>query len=59
MKLLQEMKMVVEGVYTTKSVYHLAKRTCRYAITCALYRVLFEDVPVNESVKELMGRDKS
>ena len=28
---LQEMKMVVEGVYTTKSVYHLAKRTCRYA----------------------------
>ena len=23
---LQEMKMVVEGVYTTKSVYHLAKK---------------------------------
>lgn len=27
-------------------------------ITSALYRVLFEDVPVNESVKELMGRGK-
>lgn len=56
---LQEMKMVVEGVYTTKSVYHLAKKEhVDMPITSALYRVLFEDVPVNESVKELMGRGK-
>ncbi len=28
---LSEMNMVVEGIYTTKSVYHLAKEKCGYA----------------------------
>ena len=57
---LDEMNMVVEGVYTTKSVHHLAKKhNVEMPITEALYRVLFENTPVSESVKDLMGRGKS
>lgn len=56
---LNEMNMVVEGIYTTKSVYHLAKaQNVDMPITNALYKVLFEDKPVKDSVKDLMGRDK-
>ncbi len=56
---LNEMNMVVEGVYTTKSVYHLAKaQDVEMPITEALYSVLFENRPVTESVKDLMGRGK-
>ncbi|MEB6241816.1 NAD(P)H-dependent glycerol-3-phosphate dehydrogenase [Staphylococcus gallinarum] len=56
---LDEMNMVVEGVYTTKSVHHLAKKhNVEMPITEALYRVLFENTPVSESVKDLMGRGK-
>ena len=56
---LNEMNMVVEGIYTTNSVYHLAKQqNVDMPITNALYKVLFEDNPVEDSVKDLMGRDK-
>lgn len=56
---LDEMNMVVEGIYTTKSVYHLAKEVdVDMPITAALYSVLFENIPVDESVKDLMGRGK-
>ncbi|MBO1197878.1 NAD(P)H-dependent glycerol-3-phosphate dehydrogenase [Staphylococcus simiae] len=56
---LAEMNMVVEGVYTTNSVYHLAKEQhVDMPITNALYRVLFENISVKECVKELMERDK-
>ncbi|RIP34294.1 NAD(P)H-dependent glycerol-3-phosphate dehydrogenase [Staphylococcus gallinarum] len=56
---LAEMNMVVEGVYTTKSVHHLAKKhEVEMPITEALYSVLFENTPVTESVKDLMGRGK-
>lgn len=56
---LNEMNMVVEGIYTTNSVYHLAKaQNVDMPITNALYKVLFEDKPVKDSVKDLMGRDK-
>lgn len=56
---LNEMNMVVEGVYTTKSVYHLAKEQgVEMPIAEALYSVLFENRPVTESVKDLMGRGK-
>ncbi|KGJ28598.1 NAD(P)H-dependent glycerol-3-phosphate dehydrogenase [Staphylococcus haemolyticus] len=56
---LNEMNMVVEGIYTTNSVYHLAKQqNVDLPITNALYKVLFEDNPVKDSVKDLMGRDK-
>lgn len=58
-KALDEMNMVVEGIYTTKSVYHLAKEVdVDMPITAALYSVLFENIPVDESVKDLMGRGK-
>lgn len=56
---LNEMNMVVEGIYTTNSVYHLAKaQNVDMPITNALYKILFEDKPVKDSVKDLMGRDK-
>ncbi|WP_248498520.1 NAD(P)H-dependent glycerol-3-phosphate dehydrogenase [Staphylococcus haemolyticus] len=56
---LNEMNMVVEGIYTTNSVYYLAKQqNVDMPITNALYKVLFEDNPVKDSVKHLMGRDK-
>lgn len=56
---LNEMNMVVEGIYTTKSVYHLAKNyDVDMPITSTLYGVLFENKPVDESVKYLMGREK-
>ncbi|WP_180553029.1 NAD(P)H-dependent glycerol-3-phosphate dehydrogenase [Staphylococcus haemolyticus] len=56
---LNEMNMVVEGIYTTNSVCHLAKQqNVDMPITNALYNVLFEDNPVKDSVKDLMGRDK-
>lgn len=56
---LNEMNMVVEGIYTTNSVYPLAKQqNVDMPITNALYKVLFEDNPVKDSVKDLMGRDK-
>ena len=48
---LNEMNMVVEGIYTTNSVYHLAKaQNVDMPITNALYKVLFEDKPVKDSV---------
>ena len=56
---LSEMNMVVEGIYTTKSVYYLAKeKNVDMPITNALYRVLFENISVKECVKDLMERDK-
>ncbi|HJF68454.1 MAG TPA: NAD(P)H-dependent glycerol-3-phosphate dehydrogenase [Staphylococcus kloosii] len=56
---LNEMNMVVEGIYTTESVYHLAEsHHVDMPITATLYGVLFENKPVNESVKYLMGREK-
>lgn len=56
---LSEMKMVAEGYYTTESVYHLAKeKGIDMPITSALYGVLFENVPLEKSLKLLMDRDK-
>lgn len=56
---LEEMNMVVEGVRTTEAAYYLAQEyNVEMPITSGLYRVLFEDYPVEEGVKDLMGRDK-
>lgn len=58
-EILDEMNMVAEGVYTTESVYHLAKQmNVEMPITSALYHVLFESQPVQEALKDLMGRTK-
>lgn len=57
--ILKDMNMVAEGVYTTQSVYNLAQQEgVEMPITKALYRVLFEDQPVEKELKILMGRDK-
>lgn len=52
-----EMKMVSEGVGTTRSVYHLAKQHgVEMPITEAVYSVLFEDKQPSQMVKRLMTR---
>lgn len=56
---LSEMNMVAEGFYTTESVHNLAKeKNIDMPITSALYGVLFENVPLEKSLKLLMDRDK-
>lgn len=56
---LNEVKMVVEGVNTTKSVYELAKKiSIEMPITNELYKVLYEKKPARDAVLELMLRDK-
>jgi len=56
---LAEVKMVVEGVYTAKAAYELAKRkNVSMPITTEAYKVLFEGKDPKEAVVELMTRDK-
>ncbi|MDR7869865.1 MAG: NAD(P)H-dependent glycerol-3-phosphate dehydrogenase [Tissierellaceae bacterium] len=56
---IQEVGMVVEGIKTTKSAYELAnKYGVDMPITRELYGVLFEGKSVEDSVLNLMGRDK-
>lgn len=55
----EEVGMVVEGIKTTKSAYELSKRyQVDMPITSELYGVLYEGKPVEDSVLNLMGRDK-
>lgn len=54
----QEIKMVVEGIPTTKAVYDLAKkRNIDLPITTELYKVLFMGKSAHQSVSDLMNRD--
>ncbi len=51
--------MVVEGVYTTKSAFELAKKySVNMPIVDELYSILYEDHDVKESVNNLMTRLK-
>ncbi len=53
-------KMVVEGVRTTKSAYELAERAgIEMPITEEIYKVLFENAEVKDSVLNLMLRNKT
>lgn len=53
-----KIKMVVEGIPTTKSVYELAKeKNIDLPITNEIYQVLFNNKDCNESVKDLMMRE--
>jgi glycerol-3-phosphate dehydrogenase (NAD(P)+) len=57
--ILSRMKMVAEGVYTTKSVYELAaRRGIEIPITTEIYRVLYEDKEPLAAVSELMLRER-
>ena len=56
-EIISEMRMVAEGVKTTKSVYNLSKKLGVDLPICnEVYFVLFEDLPVKESVERLMNR---
>lgn len=56
---MRQVKMVVEGVYTTKAAYKLAQRmNVEMPITEQLYAVLFEGKKPATVVESLMGRDR-
>ncbi|MCS6988596.1 MAG: NAD(P)H-dependent glycerol-3-phosphate dehydrogenase [Chloroherpetonaceae bacterium] len=56
-EVLQEVKMVTEGVYTTKAVVELARKlNVEMPITQGIYDVLFNRKPPKEAVMELMTR---
>lgn len=55
---IDNMGMVIEGVYTTKAAYELSrKRQVKLPITEALYRVLYEDEDIKTAISHLMSRD--
>jgi glycerol-3-phosphate dehydrogenase (NAD(P)+) len=55
--ILADMKMVAEGVKTTKSAHDLAKREgVEMPIVEQVYRILYEDKEPRAAVSELMGR---
>jgi glycerol-3-phosphate dehydrogenase (NAD(P)+) len=57
-EILGEMKMVAEGVKTTRSVYNLAQqRGIEMPICDQIYRILYEDQPPEKAVVELMQRE--
>ena len=56
---MDEVKMVVEGVYSAKAAIALAKKyDVEMPIIEEVNSVLFEDKPAKEAVNELMLRDK-
>ncbi|MGM0643348.1 MAG: NAD(P)H-dependent glycerol-3-phosphate dehydrogenase [Thermodesulfobacteriota bacterium] len=56
--IISEMRMVAEGVKTTKSVYNLSRKLgVELPICNEVYYVLFEDLDVNQTIKRLMNRD--
>lgn len=55
--IISEMRMVAEGVKTTRSVYNLSKKLGVDLPICnEVYAVLFEDLSVTETVERLMNR---
>ena len=57
-EILAEMQMVAEGVKTTRSVYHLAqKQGIDMPICQQMYRILYEDLPPERALAELMQRE--
>ena len=56
--ILAEMKMVAEGVKTTRSIHDLAKREgVDMPVTDEVYRMLYEDKPPKQALIDLMTRD--
>ena len=52
-----EIGMVVEGIKTAKSAYHLCQKyNVEMPIASEVYKVIFEDYNVNDALSELMGR---
>lgn len=58
-EVLKEVKMVVEGVTTTKAAYELANRmNVQMPITAEAYRILFEGKNAKQAVSDLMMRNR-
>ena len=56
---LNEVKMVVEGVYSAKAAKSLAEKyDVEMPIIMEVNKVLFEDKPAADAVRDLMVRDK-
>ena len=56
-EILRRLGHVAEGVYTAREVHHLAKRLeVEMPICEAVYRVLYEQIPVKEVVMDLLNR---
>lgn len=56
---MDEVKMVVEGVYSAKAGFALSKKyNISMPIVEHVNKILFENMPASEAVKELMLRDK-
>jgi len=57
--ILNQMGMVVEGVYTVRAAYQIAEqKEVDMPITAGLYQVLFENKDPEDVVEQLMSRDK-
>ncbi|GAB6078122.1 NAD(P)H-dependent glycerol-3-phosphate dehydrogenase [Hydrogenobaculum acidophilum] len=55
---LEEIKEVVEGYYTTKALYDIAiERNLDLPITKAVYKVLYENMSIEDSMKSLLSRE--
>lgn len=56
-EIVSEMRMVAEGVKTTRSVYNLARKmSVELPICNEVYSVLFDNRPVSQTVQRLMNR---
>ncbi|HUU50362.1 MAG TPA: NAD(P)H-dependent glycerol-3-phosphate dehydrogenase [Nitrospinota bacterium] len=57
-EILKEMKMVAEGINTTKSIVRLGEKyNIELPIAEKVYDILFKDKGIKDAVSELMGRD--
>jgi Glycerol-3-phosphate dehydrogenase len=57
---LKEVRMVVEGYYTTEPVYKLAKKMdVKMPITVEAYEILYNGKDARQAVSDLMSRDKT
>ena len=57
-EVLSQMHMVAEGVRTAKSVYNLSRKLgVEMPICQAIYRVLYEELPPDKALAQLMSRD--
>ena len=55
--ILADMKMVAEGVKTTRSAWNLARKVgVEMPILEQVYQVLYEDKPCKDAVMDLLGR---
>ncbi|MCK4389596.1 MAG: NAD(P)H-dependent glycerol-3-phosphate dehydrogenase [Desulfobacterales bacterium] len=56
--ILSEMRMVAEGVKTTRSVYNMSRKMgAEMPIVEQVYRILYEDLDPNEALQVLMSRN--